>query len=285
MKSTSWISLLIWKTQWQRASTETCSCSCEVLQQYLSRLPLQEGHFGQQAVAAAGLRLQVITHSSVQVHRFLQLLVRLVQQTCRRDPDVARGSRFRVWSKTHRDSSGAEATHLSGARSVQLGRPLRHLELACKRAWQLGGCWGCHPDRSDICFGDRGSSLSVSTVVDKKISIVLDRCWSFYQENNSIRMPNSGAKNIFSWITICIPLVLTSQSNKWFHMPFYFRNLHVIYSYVWLSTCLWPQSQIRLDYLRLYYPHFSPPVPALPSLNRTPEAKRSSAGRTAPPGS
>lgn len=67
--------------------TEPCSCCCELLQEYLSCLPLQEGHFGQQAVAVTGLRLEIITHSSIQVDCFLQLLECLIQQTCRRDPD------------------------------------------------------------------------------------------------------------------------------------------------------------------------------------------------------
>lgn len=42
---------------------------------------------------------------------------------------------------------------------------------------------------------------------------------------------------------------------------------------------------MRLEYLYVYNPNFSCHVPALPSLNRTLEAKRSSAAHTAPPGS
>lgn len=53
----------------------------------------------------------------------------------------------------------------------------------------------------------------------------------------------------------------------------------------WLYTCLWSQSQMRLEYLHVYIPNFWCHVPALLSLNRTLEVKRSSAGRSAPPGS
>lgn len=48
---------------------------------YLSCLPLQEGHFGQHAVAITGLRVQVITHSTIQVGCFFQMLMGLIQQT------------------------------------------------------------------------------------------------------------------------------------------------------------------------------------------------------------
>lgn len=53
----------------------------------------------------------------------------------------------------------------------------------------------------------------------------------------------------------------------------------------WLCTCLWSQFQMRLEYLHVYIPNFWCHVPALLSSNRTLEVKRSSAGRTAPPGS
>lgn len=98
---------------------------------------------------------------------------------------VACGIWFRFWSKTHPEidtSEAPERTHLSGWKSAQLERLLMHLELACKHAWQLGRCWGCRLDQSDIYFGDRGSSPSVSTV-DKRFLNDLQWLWYFCQND------------------------------------------------------------------------------------------------------
>lgn len=61
---------------------------CMVVEEWphLSCLPLQIGHFSQQAVAITRFGVQIIAHSAKQVGCLLQLFMGLIQQTCSKKP-------------------------------------------------------------------------------------------------------------------------------------------------------------------------------------------------------
>lgn len=81
---------------------------------YLGCLPLQEGHFGQQAVAVTGLRVEVITHSTKQVRSFFQVLLGLIQQTCSGETgSIYFFIRFCLKTHTEHEECAEEGLHLS----------------------------------------------------------------------------------------------------------------------------------------------------------------------------
>lgn len=117
------------------------------------------------------------------------------------------------------DGPGAEPTHLSGQKSVQLDRLLTHLELAWKHTWWLARCWGCHLDQSDICFGDPGSSLSVSPVVHNYIVNCFTLILPFSSEE-SLTLEDFKTQSV-CWHKDLIHLIM---------QPF----LHLYFSWHWL---------------------------------------------------